>query len=116
MTAVIAGAFGAHLLKDRLDVRQLLSYETAVRYQLIHGVFLVSFALFLKDMDFKWQRIIYNLFLFGILLFSGSIYLLSLQNILGVSFKFLGPVTPIGGLLMISAWFCLGLYYFKKLS
>ncbi|WP_313806338.1 DUF423 domain-containing protein [Flavobacterium sp.] len=101
--AIILGAFGAHGLKEILSESQLASFETGVKYQMYHVLFLlfVGTTTFLNE---KSKRIIFWLTLTGILFFSGSIYLLSTTSATGMNVKFLGPVTPIGGLLLIMAW------------
>ena len=101
--AIILGAFGAHGLKAHLSDAQLISYETGVRYQMYH-VFLLLFLGSYTEISTKSQRIIYRLTVLGVVFFSGSIYLLSTSPLTGMPFSFLGPITPIGGLLLISAW------------
>lgn len=111
--AIILGAFGAHALKEILDANQLASFETGVKYQMYHALFL----LFLGTSNLvseKAKKSIYFLVLFGVVLFSGSIYLLATKNISGVDFRFIGIVTPIGGLLMIVGWGILFLNIIKK--
>ena len=100
---VILGAFGAHSLKPLLSEEQLLSYETGVRYQLIHGVAMLALGVAQKQIPFRltWS---FRLLFFGTILFSGSIYFLSLQPVLGAKLSFLGPITPIGGTLLIAGW------------
>lgn len=99
LSAVIFGAFGAHALKDRLSPDQLLSWETGVRYQMYHALALLLMALLMdKGFSLKPTVICFGL---GTLLFSGSIYLLSL----GIGPRgVLGPITPIGGLVLILGW------------
>lgn len=111
--SIVFGAFGAHALKAYLDESQLVSFETAVRYQMYHAVLL----LFVGQMSLlteKAKKIIFYLVIFGLLFFSGSIYLLTTTAITGVDFKFLGPITPIGGLLLLSAWGVLFLNIVKQ--
>ena len=112
LTAVILGAFGAHALKELLSSNQLASFETGVRYQMYHGIILLftGFA-FDKIQD---TSLISKLFISGTLLFSLSIYLLNLQGVIGASLSFLGPITPIGGALLIAGWFRLLLSLLKK--
>jgi len=103
--AVILGAFGAHALKSILTPNQLNSFQTGVRYQMIHAVVLLFLALMIDRYNSKQFIIAAKLFFFGIILFSGSIYILTLKNIIGFEvLKFVGPVTPIGGLLIIMGW------------
>jgi uncharacterized membrane protein YgdD (TMEM256/DUF423 family) len=99
--AVVAGAFGAHGLKTRLAAEQLSSWSTASQYHLLHSVVLLVLALFSLQSG-REIRIQGSLFLAGTLLFSGSIYLLLLTDQ-----KWLGPVTPVGGLLLIAGWLSL---------
>lgn len=101
---VAAGAFGAHALRMRLAPRDLEIFETAVRYQLYHALALVA-AAWVAD---RWPSPLANaaggLFVAGIVVFSGSLYLLVLTNT-----RWLGAVTPIGGVAFIAGWFCLAL-------
>ena len=113
--SIILGAFGAHALKAILTPEQLTSFETGVRYQMYHAFFLF-FVASRKELSLKAQKVIYNLVLAGILLFSGSIYLLTTKNVTSVDFKIIGFVTPIGGLLLIFAWLVLLVTFFKKKS
>lgn len=111
--SIVFGAFGAHALKVHLTDSQLLSFETGVRYQMYHALFL----LFVGQMTMlteKAKKTIYYLVLFGVLFFSGSIYLLTTSSISGIDFKFIGPVTPIGGLLFLGAWMVLFLNILKR--
>lgn len=101
---VILGAFGAHLLEKLLSAAQLASFETGLRYQFYHVFFLILLSL-VPRIEEKDKNKITLLISIGILLFSGSIYLLNLQDVLGLNLGFLGPVTPIGGSLLIFAWF-----------
>ncbi|QZK89295.1 DUF423 domain-containing protein [Flavobacterium sp. CHNK8] len=115
MIAIILGAFGAHALKKVLSIDQLVTFETGVRYQMYHALFL----LFIGNYDAlsqKKQKAIYYLVLSGVTLFSGSIYLLATNNLTTFDFKIIGFVTPIGGLLLIIAWFLLLASIFDKKS
>lgn len=107
LTAVILGAFGAHFLKEHLDADQLVSFETGVRYQMIHALVLVMIALKGHSFHLRYEKAIVTLFGFGIILFSCSIYLLNLQDLWQMNLRWLGPVTPIGGMLLILGWFLL---------
>lgn len=110
MLSVILGAFGAHALKKILTAARLESFETGVRYQMYAALFLLLVGFMLK-FETGTERWISILMIAGTLLFSGSIYLLAMQDQLG-NMKFLGPVTPLGGLLMIISWALL-IYYFS---
>lgn len=101
LTAVIIGAFGAHALKEVLTPAQQVSFETGIRYQMYHA-FLLLIVSFFPKLQSKW---VLNLLVVGVFLFSFSIYLLNLRGLLEVEgLRFLGPVTPVGGLLLIAAW------------
>lgn len=101
--SIILGAFGAHALKKVLTVEQLNSFEVGVRYQMYHALFLMFLATN-QTLLIKEKMTIYYLALFGVIFFSGSIYLLSTSAVSGLKWKFLGPITPVGGLLLISSW------------
>lgn len=103
MLAVILGALGAHALKEVLDIDQLNSFETGVRYQVYHAIALLIFSK-IKLGSPKVQKIIFYGFVAGIFLFSFSIYGLVLSPLLDLNLKFLGPVTPVGGLVLILTW------------
>jgi uncharacterized membrane protein YgdD (TMEM256/DUF423 family) len=101
--AIVLGAFGAHALKEVLVPEELTSFETGVRYQMYHGLALLAIGLNSNALGFslKW---IFNFILAGVVLFSCSIYGLSLDTLIGMKLSFLGPITPLGGLLMIIGW------------
>ena len=98
---VTLGAFGAHGLQTRLSIEQLESWDTAVRYHLLHSVALLALALF-AAVSGRSIQLPGWLFSLGILFFSGSIYLLLLTGQ-----RWLGPVTPLGGLCLIAGWLSL---------
>lgn len=112
MLSVILGAFGAHALKKILSVERLESFETGVRYQMYAAFFLLIVGYILK-FDTSSQKWISIFMIAGAVLFSFSIYFLSLQDYLGANLKFLGPITPLGGLFMILSWGML-IWYFAK--
>lgn len=114
MIAIILGAFGAHALKQFLNANQLVTFETGVKYQMYHALFLLFVGSSKSISDAAKKTILY-LVLIGLLFFSGSIYLLATNNLTSIDFKKIGFVTPIGGFLLITAWFCLIKdFYFKK--
>jgi uncharacterized membrane protein YgdD (TMEM256/DUF423 family) len=102
--AVILGAFGAHGLKDLISADALSIWAKGVEYQFYHTfalLFLSTFARFRT----KLVDIAYFCFTIGIILFSGSLYLLATREVLQVGFvNFIGPVTPLGGLLLVAGW------------
>ncbi|WP_108245422.1 DUF423 domain-containing protein [Muricauda brasiliensis] len=103
LLAVIFGAFGAHALKKKLTPELLQSFETGVKYQMYHAIVLLVLG-FNLGFDAPIDAWIVNCFIFGTLLFSFSIYALCLGAAKGNKPKFLGPVTPIGGLLLVIGW------------
>ncbi|TDD76393.1 DUF423 domain-containing protein [Flavobacterium caseinilyticum] len=103
MIAIILGAFGAHALKKVLSVEQLVTFETGVRYQMYHALFLLLIGM-LDNITEKAKKTIYYLVILGVILFSGSIYLLATNDLTSFDFKTIGFLTPIGGLLLIVAW------------
>lgn len=113
LLSVILGAFGAHAFKKILSVERLESFETGVRYQMYAAFFLliVGYILKFETSSEKWISI---LMIAGTFLFSVSIYFLSFQDVWGVNLKFLGPITPLGGLFMIISWGMLILHFIKN--
>ena len=103
MIAIVLGAFGAHALKKVLSMEQLATFETGVKYQMYHALFLLFLGLNTSFSETIKKRI-FNLVLFGVILFSGSIYLLAISDLMAFDFKKIGFVTPIGGLFLITAW------------
>lgn len=101
--AVIFGAFGAHALKKILSGEQLKSFETGVKYQIYHAIVLliIGFNFNLETMSEKYM--IYS-FITGIILFSFSIYGLVISSANNKKLRFLGPITPLGGLFLIIGW------------
>ena len=106
--SVVLGAFGAHALKDRLTPEQLITFETGVRYQMYHALALFAVAWLSTKLNGSLVQAGGWCFTAGIVLFSGSLYLLACREVLGLThWKWLGPVTPLGGLLFIMGWGCL---------
>lgn len=103
LLAVVFGAFGAHALKSKLTPELLHSFETGVKYQMYHAIVLLVLG-FNLGFDNALDAAIVNCFIFGTLLFSFSIYALCLSAAKGEKLRFLGPVTPIGGLLLVIGW------------
>ena len=106
---VVLGAMASHALKSVLPENLMLSFNTGVRYQMYHALALLAIAPSLPYIRKTLVNWIYYLLTLGTLLFSGSIYALSLGPLVEMSTKALGPVTPIGGLLLITGWFSLAL-------
>lgn len=103
MIAVILGAFGAHYLKNKWTPESLVSFETGVRYQLIHSVVLL-FLGFQWEFNSRIEVLIALSFTVGIFFFSFSIYGLTYSINQDKKWRFLGPITPLGGLLLILGW------------
>jgi len=101
-TGVALGAFGAHALKARLATEQLATFEVGVRYQLIHALALLAVAWACTRWPRKATQASGWLFILGTLLFSGSLYALTLTGV-----RWLGLVTPIGGVALLLGWLCL---------
>ena len=101
--AVIFGAFGAHALKKRFTEDQLKSFETGVKYQMYHALILILTGVSFPFIETS-QILMASCFIFGTILFSFSIYGLTLSDALGKKMRFLGPVTPLGGLLLVIGW------------
>lgn len=111
MFAIILGAFGAHALKEILTSDQLLSFDTAVRYQLYHVIVLLFVNTF-NGFSIKQKDRISYLFFIGILFFSGSIYLIQLTSITSKSIWF---ITPLGGLFFIIGWLSMIMIFVNKI-
>ena len=103
ITAIILGAFGAHALKKYLSMDQLSSFETGIKYQMYHTLFLLFLGT-TTMINEKAKKTILLLVVFGVFFFSGSIYLLTTKAITSIDFSLFGIVTPIGGALLILAW------------
>jgi uncharacterized membrane protein YgdD (TMEM256/DUF423 family) len=113
MTAIILGAFGAHALKKVLNVDQLATFETGVKFQMYHALFLLFIGLN-AQMAEKIKKTILNLTILGVIFFSGSIYLLATDSLNTFNFKAIGFLTPIGGILLIGSWGILLWNFLKK--
>ena len=108
--SILLGAFGAHALKSLITTDRLVTFETGVRYQFMHGVGLIMLAQYANNHStvasikkgIAWAS---NFFILGVFCFSGSLYLLALQAILKFEWvPILGPITPIGGLFFMLGW------------
>ena len=110
--AVGIGAFGAHNLNEVLTTEKLNSFEAGVRYQFYHSLALLIIGLNANKLNAT--ALIGKFMLIGIVLFSFSIYLLSLQELIGINLSLLGPITPIGGLLLMISWLILFFNNYKK--
>lgn len=106
---VATGAFGAHGLKDRLSADMLMIFEVGVRYQMYHAFALMAVAW----AETRWSSSLITtsgwLFIIGTILFSGSLYLLSLTGM-----RWLGAITPFGGVAFLAGWLCLALAAWRR--
>jgi uncharacterized membrane protein YgdD (TMEM256/DUF423 family) len=100
--AVVIGAFGTHAPMPLMDEHAQSVFDTATRYHFYHSLALLGLAALPFN---KWQRFAGTCFIIGILLFSGSLYLLALRDVLHIGhWNFLGPITPLGGLFFLAGW------------
>lgn len=99
---IAIGAFGAHGLKEIVDASALNTFEVGVRYQMYHAIAIVILGF--VHSPIKLKKSVFWFFIIGMLFFSGSIYLLSLNNVLPFDARKIGFITPIGGLLFIIGW------------
>ncbi|WP_027376147.1 DUF423 domain-containing protein [Kaistella palustris] len=113
LISVILGAFGAHALKKIISADKLASFETGVKYQMYAALFLLIVGYILK-FETASERWIAILMIAGTFLFSVSIYLLAFSEVAAVPSKIIGPITPLGGLLMIISWALLIFYFIKN--
>jgi uncharacterized membrane protein YgdD (TMEM256/DUF423 family) len=105
VVAVALGAFGAHGLKALLTPAEMNTFETGIHYHFYHTFAILAAAILTKNRASKPLNIAIILFSVGILLFSGSLYLLACREVLGIeSWTFLGPITPLGGVCFIGGW------------
>lgn len=113
---IVLGAMAAHALEKLISAEQLNSFETAVDYHIYHGFALLILSLFEKVLTKKQLTILFRLFVTGLIFFSGSIYFLSTSEIYGLQNlnNIIGPITPIGGLILIITWITFGVMLFKK--
>ncbi|MEO1013415.1 MAG: DUF423 domain-containing protein [Bacteroidota bacterium] len=105
--AIVLGAFGAHGLEHLLHQESLETFKTGVQYQMYHALLLLLLGStsLISEKKKKWT---FYCILFGLIFFSFSIYLLATNTLTTFNFKVLGPITPLGGLLLITGWTILG--------
>lgn len=102
LVSIAAGAFGAHLLKTKLPGEMLQAFEIAARYQMYNAITLILLAALMGVFHSLWFAFAGGLLIFGAIIFSGSLYLVSLSGV-----TFWGAFTPVGGVLMILGWLCI---------
>lgn len=116
LLSIILGAFGAHALQDIvIDEKILHGFQTGVQYQMYHALALLATGVLYEKFPAKLLRWAGNLFISGIILFSGSLYILTALNGKGGNLaKIIGPVTPIGGILFIVGWLFLVIVFLRN--
>lgn len=114
LISVLLGAFAAHSLQNIIDAKAISTFQIGVRYQFYHGLALLFCALYYKMVGKSFIKIAGILFLLGITLFSGSLYLLAFNRVIDLPARLIGPLTPIGGVFFILGWLCLLLGNFKN--
>ncbi|MCK0188842.1 DUF423 domain-containing protein [Arenibacter sp. F20364] len=108
LTAVLLGAFGAHGLEKMIDATAIETFETGVRYQMYHALFLMILGgsnLLLEER----KKMVYYFIVAGIICFSFSIYLLAINELSSFDFKKIALLTPLGGVLLVTGWILLGI-------
>ncbi|MBL7983911.1 MAG: DUF423 domain-containing protein [Flavobacteriales bacterium] len=106
LIAVAFGAFGAHAIADRVDLKAYTNWQTAAQYQFFHGLALLGLAGVDARLATRTVTLVRILFVLGVVCFCGSLYLLATREILGTQglTRFLGPITPLGGLMFLAGW------------
>jgi uncharacterized membrane protein YgdD (TMEM256/DUF423 family) len=118
--AVAFGALGAHYLNSKIEtglitIDQVNGFDTGVKYHIYHTLAMLIVFLLAKQIQSNYLKWAFNCFLIGIILFSGSLYLLCTRNLFHADWlSFLGPITPIGGLFFIAGWFFIAMIGMKK--
>ncbi|MRI01872.1 DUF423 domain-containing protein [Kriegella sp. EG-1] len=113
--AIILGAFGAHGLENMITSDAIQTFETGVKYQMYHALFLLVLGS-IRQIPKKNKKWIFYLVVLGVFLFSFSIYFLATNELTSFNFKAIGFITPIGGLMLIIAWCLLGFECFKRFN
>lgn len=105
--SVALGAMAAHWLKANISIDNLNNFDTAVRYQMYHALAILFMAALPDKFQIKLFHLAWRAFLIGAILFSGSIYLLATRELTGFQLSWIGPLTPIGGILFLTGWILL---------
>ena len=108
LTAVLLGAFGAHGLEKMIDAKAIQTFETGVRYQMYHALFLMILG-GCNVLANERKKMVYYFIVAGVVCFSFSIYLLAINELSSFDFKKLALLTPFGGVLLIIGWILLGI-------
>ncbi|MCK0146367.1 DUF423 domain-containing protein [Arenibacter sp. F26102] len=113
LTAVLLGAFGAHGLEEMLDAKAIGTFETGVKYQMYHALFLMILGGFNLLVEER-KKLVYYFIVAGVICFSFSIYLLATNELSSFDFKKMALITPIGGALLVTGWILLGIRVFNQ--
>lgn len=111
--AVVFGAFGAHALKGKLEPEDVAVFQTGVQYQMYHALALILTGILWKSKPSKSLGNAAVSFILGIFMFSGSLYLITLSRLTNADLRWIGPITPIGGIAFIVGW---GLMVYHHIS
>jgi uncharacterized membrane protein YgdD (TMEM256/DUF423 family) len=115
--AVALGAFGAHALRQKVSEAAVNIFETGVRYQFYHVIALLTVGILFRDFGNKWMVWAGWLFIAGIILFSGSLYMLTyVKATEKIFYNWIGAITPFGGLAFIAGWVCMFISITKSLK
>ena len=109
LLAIVLGAFGAHGLEKLVNADAVSTFETGVRYQMSHELFLLFLGIW-DGLKNRSKKMIFVMIVIGVILFSFSIYLLALNSLTAFDFRIIGFLTPMGGVFLILGWFLLGYY------
>lgn len=112
-TAILLGAFGAHGLEKFINEGEIETYETGVKYQMYHALFLLVLA-GMDRIEPKAKKAVFVLITLGVIGFSLSIYLLAINSLTAFDFRILGFMTPLGGVLLLSGWIVLAYRIFNQ--
>ncbi|MDX1769349.1 MAG: DUF423 domain-containing protein [Arenibacter troitsensis] len=113
LTAVLLGAFGAHGLEKMVDAKAIETFETGVRYQMYHALFLLILG-GSNILVNERKKLVYYFIVVGMVCFSFSIYLLAINELTSFDFKKLALLTPLGGVLLVAGWILLGIRVLKQ--
>jgi uncharacterized membrane protein YgdD (TMEM256/DUF423 family) len=112
LLGIVIGAFGTHGLKPVLSPDSFISMETGIKYQIYHALLLLIIGLIITS-GYQLSKGIFYLLIFGVILFSGSIYLLATNDLTSIDFKVIALATPLGGSLLIIGWAWLLVHFIK---
>lgn len=112
LLAVVLGAFGTHALKPQISFEEMSMFQIANRYHFYHTLVLTVIAILFARDESPFLRIASYAFINGLVMFSGSLYVMSLRKFISADVTFMGPITPLGGMFLIIGWAMLAYYGF----